>query len=168
MLTSQLTTFWLSLGFNNKNPLDSIEKTCGKGQRKIFGAVLVIYWMFLPRVNSESPECSGHSKGQGFLSINRILCFWVASRQSVSGILHSRSWRSKSHLSAQPKPQEAGIFKVLVWSFLSKTNLLPLPFDQKEEKIFEWWSAGFQSWEDLQLQVKRNLCFHLMIPFDGS
>lgn len=102
-------------------------------------------------------------QGTGIL-INRILCSCVASRTSVSGVLHSRSWRSKSHLSAQLKPQEAGIFKVLVRSFLSKANRLPLPFEQNEEKIFQWWSAGFQTWEDLQLQVKKNWCFHLMIP----
>lgn len=38
-------TFWLSLGFNNKNPFDSIEKTCGEGQRKISGAVLDILYL---------------------------------------------------------------------------------------------------------------------------
>lgn len=46
--------FCLSLGFNNKKPFDSIEETCGEGQKKIFGAVLDIYWIFLPRVNSQN------------------------------------------------------------------------------------------------------------------
>lgn len=38
-------TFWLSLGFNNKIPFDSIEKAYEEGQRKIFGAVLDISYL---------------------------------------------------------------------------------------------------------------------------
>lgn len=91
-----------------------------------------------------SSGCFCHHRGEGFFFINRISCFWVASRKTVPEVLHSRSWRSKSHLSTPNKSQEAGIFQDLVRSFLTKADLLPLA-----SEVFEWCAAGFQIWEEL-------------------
>lgn len=93
----------------------------------------------------DSSECFCHGRGEEFFFIDRISCFWVTSRKSVTEVLHSRSWRSKSHLSTQNKPQEVGIFKALVRSFLTKANLLPLASDQNKQKILSDVQLCFKS-----------------------
>lgn len=93
----------------------------------------------------DSSECFCHGRGEGFLFINRISYFWVASKKSVPEILHSKIWRSKSHLSTQTKLQEVGIFKDLVGSFLTKANLLPMASDQNKQKILSDGQLCFKS-----------------------
>lgn len=115
-------------------------------------------WMFLPRVDSQSHL---NAQGQGFLFINKILYFWVSSRKSVSGILHSRSWRGKIHLSAQPKPQEAGIFKVL--------SIKHKPFASALQS--EWGKDFFLSGDQLGFKLGKTTAAseeELVLSFDDS
>lgn len=102
-----------------------------------------------------SSGCFCHDREEGFIFTNRISCFWVASRKTVPEVLHSRSWRSKSHLSTQTKSQEAGIFHDLVRSFLTKANILPLASDQNKQKILSDVQLGFKSEKNCSCKWRR-------------
>lgn len=106
-----------------------------------------------------SPECFCHGRGEGFFFINKISCFWVASRKSVPEVLHSRCCRSKSRLSTQIKPQEVGIFKDLVRTFLTKANLLPLASDQNKQKILSDVQLGLKSGKTYSCKWRRTDTF---------